>query len=342
MLSSRYTRAFGALLLLGSLSTSAEAQTDTGVSIQMSDMSAPIIAGSSVDFEFTVANNSDAPVAGIVAVLTDPTGRTLSQRSIHGGTINPGVTLTKNPSRPIPDGALPGTYTMSLEARGEDGTTLASTPMAFDVLSTTRSFETPGMVMSFSDYPVSVSAGGMFGAQISVANDTPDTIDRVYAVVIDPSGRVLTARNIHSGDIRPGRHLQKSYEQIVTAQAMVGTYQVQIQCRSAAGMIVSTMPFSFDVTPMAAGLRAAERLTAFPNPAADRATLRFALAEDARASLAVYDALGRQVSAPLSGAVSAGRTESSVDVSSLSPGLYVARLMVEGGESQTTRFTVVR
>ena len=339
---SRYTRAFGAMLLLASIGTAAHAQTDTGVTIAMTDMTAPIIAGHDVDMSFTVTNASTQDVAGIVAVLVDPTGRTLSTRAIHSGTIPAGATFSKSPTERVPPRAIPGTYSMSLEARAADGTTLASTPRQFDVLSTTRAFATPGMEFVLPEVSSSVAAGGTFSAHVQVMNETPHTINRVYAVVIDPTGRVLTARSIHGGDIGPAALLDKVYREGVAPNAMIGTYQVQIQCRSTEGQILSTSPFSFDVTPATAGLRTAERLTAFPNPAVNQATLRFALADDASASLSVYDALGRQVSTPLSGAVRAGRTESSVDVSALPPGLYVARLMVEGGESQTTRFTVAR
>ena len=89
-----------------------------------------------------------------------------------------------------------------------------------------------------------------------------------------------------------------------------------------------------------AGLRAAEALTAFPNPTAGAATLRFAVAEQTEASLVVYDALGREVARPVEGSVS-GVVEAQLDASALPAGVYVARL-VTGAGTETVRLTVVR
>ena len=80
-------------------------------------------------------------------------------------------------------------------------------------------------------------------------------------------------------------------------------------------------------------LRATDRhaineLAAFPNPAAEEVTLRFAIPGSSPVTLVVYDALGRQVARPLDrSVVETGSV--SVDVSSLPPGLYVARLIAE-------------
>ena len=89
-----------------------------------------------------------------------------------------------------------------------------------------------------------------------------------------------------------------------------------------------------------AGLRAEQALAAYPNPAADVATLSFSVAEAGEATLTVYDALGREVARLVDGAVE-GLVEASVDASALPAGLYVARLVVEG-RVETTRFSVVR
>ena len=89
-----------------------------------------------------------------------------------------------------------------------------------------------------------------------------------------------------------------------------------------------------------AGLRAAEPLSAYPNPADRVATLRFAVAEEAEATLVVYDALGREVARPVDGAVS-GVVEAALDASALPAGLYVARLAA-GDRMETVRFSVVR
>ena len=90
----------------------------------------------------------------------------------------------------------------------------------------------------------------------------------------------------------------------------------------------------------APGLRAAEELSVFPNPAATSATLRFAVAGEAEATLVVYDALGRSIAQRLAEAVD-GLVEVSLDGSALAPGVYVARLVLDG-RTETVRFSVVR
>jgi hypothetical protein len=97
----------------------------------------------------------------------------------------------------------------------------------------------------------------------------------------------------------------------------------------------------FAFTKGGAGLRAEQPLAVFPNPATDAASLRFGVREAAEATLVVYDALGREVARPVEGVVE-GAMEVALDASALPAGLYVARLMVEGGETETIRFSVVR
>ena len=104
----------------------------------------------------------------------------------------------------------------------------------------------------------------------------------------------------------------------------------------AGGQVIGTLAF----TKGGAGLRASEALTVFPNPATDQATLRFAVAEQTAAVLAIYDALGREVARPVDGAVS-GSVEASFDASALPAGLYVARLTT-AVSTQTVRLSVVR
>jgi surface protein len=86
-----------------------------------------------------------------------------------------------------------------------------------------------------------------------------------------------------------------------------------------------------------------ELLGTYPNPARTRATIRFAVparAGGADATLQLYDLLGRRVRQVLTPGT-AGRHEQQLDVSGLSSGLYVLRL-VAGGEVRTQRITVVR
>jgi hypothetical protein len=81
----------------------------------------------------------------------------------------------------------------------------------------------------------------------------------------------------------------------------------------------------------------------FPNPARERATVRFSVPDDSgddEVALRLFDVLGRQVRTVAAGAMT-GRQERSVDVSGLSPGLYLLQLEV-GSTTRTQRMTVVR
>ena len=77
-----------------------------------------------------------------------------------------------------------------------------------------------------------------------------------------------------------------------------------------------------------------------PNPAADRAAVRFVLDRPADVAARVYDVLGREVLAA-DAPFAAGDHALSLDVSGLPAGLYVVRLAA-GGEVLAGRFTVVR
>ena len=84
---------------------------------------------------------------------------------------------------------------------------------------------------------------------------------------------------------------------------------------------------------------AAAPLAAYPNPAAVPATLAFALAQPAEATLVVYDALGREVARPHDGPASG---EVTARLPALPAGLYVARLTTADGREEAVRLTVLR
>jgi hypothetical protein len=80
-----------------------------------------------------------------------------------------------------------------------------------------------------------------------------------------------------------------------------------------------------------------------PNPARSRATVRFAVPDDAAASgvtMRLYDVMGRQVRTVETSA-EAGRHEQTLNVSGLASGVYVLRLRA-GGQATTRKLTVVR
>ncbi|WP_143536880.1 T9SS type A sorting domain-containing protein [Rubricoccus marinus] len=118
---------------------------------------------------------------------------------------------------------------------------------------------------------------------------------------------------------------------------------------SAAGDAVSTgSRFALRLTPGFATSGAPEPtpttlalLAPSPNPARGAVTLGYAVPLAADVSLAVYDALGRDVAVLARGPHAAGRHEARLDLNGLAPGVYVARL-VAGDAVSVQRFTVVR
>ena len=81
----------------------------------------------------------------------------------------------------------------------------------------------------------------------------------------------------------------------------------------------------------------------FPNPAGDAVRIPFTLLEDGTVSADVFDATGRLVLATESGVMyrTGLRNTLRMDVSGLSPGVYLVRL-VAGAESATRQLVVVR
>ncbi|MEL7170445.1 MAG: T9SS type A sorting domain-containing protein, partial [Bacteroidota bacterium] len=81
-------------------------------------------------------------------------------------------------------------------------------------------------------------------------------------------------------------------------------------------------------------------LEVYPNPTAGRTTLAYTLPESGRATLAVYDVLGRRVAVVTDATQAAGAHTAQLDMQRLASGIYVAVLATEAGQ-QTRRFTVL-
>jgi hypothetical protein len=79
----------------------------------------------------------------------------------------------------------------------------------------------------------------------------------------------------------------------------------------------------------------------FPNPARERATIRFALSRSQNIRLTVHDVLGRRVATVKRGEAKAGRNQLSFDASRLSSGTYFVRLQTEEN-TKSRKMTVVR
>jgi hypothetical protein len=85
----------------------------------------------------------------------------------------------------------------------------------------------------------------------------------------------------------------------------------------------------------------AASVTAFPNPAHARTTIRYDVEAAATVRLAVYDARGREVAVRVDGAGVAGTREVALDGAGLAAGTYHVRLET-GGAVQTVPLTLVR
>jgi surface protein len=88
------------------------------------------------------------------------------------------------------------------------------------------------------------------------------------------------------------------------------------------------------------GVDKVQLLGTAPNPARQRATVRYALPEEQDITVRLYDVLGRQVRTVVDGRQE-GRHEQAVDVSELPSGVYVLRLEADG-QVRTQKLTVVQ
>lgn len=83
-----------------------------------------------------------------------------------------------------------------------------------------------------------------------------------------------------------------------------------------------------------------ELLGTYPNPAQQRATLRYAVPKRQDVKIYLYDILGRRVQTVVNGERE-GRHERQLDVSRLASGVYFLRLQAEG-KTRTQKLTIVR
>ena len=344
MMTFRFPLALSAAVAFQLFAPTADAQPTATAQITVTDITSPVIAGDPLDISFDLSNTSGGSIDKVVASVVDPKGRTLTPRNLYTRDIKPGATLSKTSRHPVPEGSVPGTYQVQVQALTSEGAIVGTANTEFVVLNFSESLEREGLRLNVDDMSAQLESGERIRARVSFTNNSTHTVDRVYAMVVDPNGRILNVQGIYSGAVTPGMFFERTHGSRIPDTFPLGTYRVQFHARCDDGTLLASTPMSFEVTAASAGLRAApsEPLSVFPNPAADRATLRFALASEAGATLAIYDALGRMVQQPLRGAVDAGQTDTELDVSGFAPGLYVARLAVADGTSQTTRFTVAR
>ncbi len=81
--------------------------------------------------------------------------------------------------------------------------------------------------------------------------------------------------------------------------------------------------------------------TPYPNPSAGDVRFPFSLSDQTSVTLVIYDALGREVSTLASGVYEGGHHTAHLR-RGLAPGLYIARLRIEGHAPRSERFTVTQ
>ena len=86
-----------------------------------------------------------------------------------------------------------------------------------------------------------------------------------------------------------------------------------------------------------ASLESSVALSVYPNPARGPATLNVVLDRPQRATLAVYDVLGRRILSEDLGALPAGERMHRLDLTALPPGVYLVRLDGDAGARATAR-----
>jgi uncharacterized repeat protein (TIGR01451 family) len=118
----------------------------------------------------------------------------------------------------------------------------------------------------------------------------------------------------------------------------VGTHQFRLKQVDLDGSSQVHGPINVDVQ-----MQEALKLTApAPNPVSSTATLSFAVKEQAEATVAVYDLLGRRVQTLYGGTPTPGQQQRvQMDASTLPSGAYLLRLRA-AGRTETQRVTVLR
>jgi hypothetical protein len=220
-----------------------------------------------------------------------------------------------------------------------------------------------------SDPPVVVPRGGTvaFTATLTVPSGSPTSFD-YWAEATLPGGAVRRVLGPGTVEVTPGT-LTRAFAAPVPNSAPLGGYTYTLKVGTYPGPVLASDGFDLtvtaaeplaeagdagwvleggpiDFTPTAEELAASAAvapptLTAYPNPAPDRATVRFTLGSAATVRLAVYDVLGREVAVLADGEVEPGTHEAGFDGSALASGLYLVRLEADT-VVQTQRLTLLR
>jgi hypothetical protein len=199
-----------------------------------------------------------------------------------------------------------------------------------ETLPTTPDVAVDALVLSGGIVP---SSGGRSCFYVAVTNREASavTVDVWFEAAGPEAASLLVTRFLRAVTIPAGQRREGDFCQPVPGSIPDGTYTVTF----AAGDFETATVYGSDAVQIekggfarASSALAAGGVTAAPNPFAGSATIRFALAEPAGVTLAVYDALGREVARLVDGPLVAGPHAAVLDARALPSGRYRYRLRV--------------
>jgi hypothetical protein len=209
-----------------------------------------------------------------------------------------------------------------------------------------------------------VPRGGRLRFEVTLTNQTPAPLTGDLRLdVTAPNGATYGRPLVKDGTLPVNQTVTQSFELPVPAVAPLGTYEAEVTALSGGGNVVATADFTFEIVagagpaggadageapgeaaaPTGSAHASAEPAAAgvSPNPTSVQAELTFSLKAPSEVRMALYDVLGREVTAVDAGRLESGTHRLGIDVSGLPAGVYVWRLAA-GGRIESGRLTVAR
>jgi hypothetical protein len=185
------------------------------------------------------------------------------------------------------------------------------------------------------------SVGNAFALTVANAATAP-LADASVALTAAPAWLSFMQDNVAIGGMDPSAEVEVSFAFDVAPEAPVGQAgDVVFEVRSGVG-IVGTRTFRVVVGPPGEVALSAP----WPNPAVGTARLAIELPAAGRATLLLYDVVGREVARLVDAEHAAGRHEVAFPTSALAAGLYMVRLSARDPYGRLTvvtrRLTVLR
>ncbi|GAB5535506.1 MAG: hypothetical protein Rubg2KO_17550 [Rubricoccaceae bacterium] len=202
---------------------------------------------------------------------------------------------------------------------------------------TTKLTATDGESTDWFGFAVALDGGRALVGDWADNTDRGDRVGSAYVFdLVD--GRWSESVYLEASDALQGEQLGISVA-LDGNRALVGANSADIGIEINAGAA-----YSYTLPDPVANEDAADRavtLTVAPNPVASHGTVTLELTEAADVTVALYDALGREVAQLAEGPYSAGRHSLALATDDLPVGVYVIRAQL-GNTVCTTRLTVVR